>query len=159
MNSTLFKPTRQKRIQTMASWTRTEHVYLETSRQTVTIQSLIFYGQHCTCNWHTTISSVCVRVSVLVRSFRSLFCVLVHSNKWRWWNINLNRRFFCTTVMWKRNLINRFTISILVFRVPASSTIFEFVRKVCLSGSSLDKKYSKSQIVACKVSRFKSLWL
>jgi hypothetical protein len=78
---------------------------------------LFLFGYHCTCNWYTNLSSLCV--SGLVRSFASPFRVLIFSNKKRWWNIHLNSGFFYTIAMWKRNPINHvkegFAVVILVF--------------------------------------------
>jgi hypothetical protein len=44
-----------------------------------------------------------------------------------------------------------FTTSIQNVRVPASSTIFEFVKKLHLTMSVLDKKYARQTAVLTKV--------
>jgi hypothetical protein len=64
----------------------------------------IFYDCRCICNWHTKISSVCV--SVLVISFRILFCVLLYNSKERYWYIHLNVKSCYTVVVCERHSIS-----------------------------------------------------
>lgn len=52
-------------------------------------------------------------ISVLTRSFTSLFC-FIYNTKLRWWNIHWNSRFFCMILMWRIKDVKGFAISILI---------------------------------------------
>jgi hypothetical protein len=110
-----------------------------------TVSVLVYFSSAITArvNWYTNLSSLCV--SGLVRSFTSLFRILIFSNKQRWWNTHLNRRLFCMSYVkkksyksCKRRLCHRYP----GVRIPASSTILRLVKKVRSTGSFLDKKYT-----------------
>jgi hypothetical protein len=73
---------------TCFSW-ETQAVDCRLLYYTISLILFVSYGCDCTCKWliQVYINSLCV--SVLARSLKSLFCILMYSIELRWWNIHL----------------------------------------------------------------------
>jgi hypothetical protein len=117
---------------------------------------LFLFGYHCTCNWYTNLTYLCV--SGLVRSFTSLLRVLIFSNK-EMVKYTLEKRIFLFDSYVKKNSYKscerRFRRRYPGVRIPTSSTILRLVKKVRSTGSFLDKKYTRQNAVL----KLGSIWV